>query len=166
MGKIITAKDLLKEKGFVLNKFDTTGFMSAVAGYFSERDVNSRLIVLRMRFVDIKTGEEVERMKKDGEYGWDRHEYWNLSEEDRERGWKTMNIDFDEEFEYSLRNYGSEGFSNYASGIKEFVRYSTTYIVVDKPFYENSLSMLRIMGGYVVEKERGKLSGSAAVSLV
>lgn len=92
--------------------------MNAVAGYFSERDVNSRLVVLRTRFVDIKTGEEVDRMKKDGEYGWDRHEYWNLSDEDRERGWKTMNIDLDELIKYSIRNYGAEGFSDYASDIK------------------------------------------------
>ena len=166
MGKIITAKDLLKEKGFVPNKFDTTGFMNAVAGYFSERDVNSRLVVLRTRFVDIKTGEEVERMKKDGEYGWDRHEYLNLSDEDRERGWKTMNIDLDEWIKYSIRNYGAEGFSDYASEIKKRTLYSSTYIIVDNPFYENSLSMLRIMGGYVVEKKRGKLSGTASVSLI
>ena len=166
MGKIITAKDLLKEKGFVLNKFDTTGFMNTVAEYFSERDINSKLVVFLQRFLDIKTYEEVERMKTDGEYGWDYHEYWNLSDDDRERGWKFMNIDSDKAFEYSLRNYGSEGFSNYASRISSHVLYSSTYIVVDKPFYENSLSMLRIMGGYVVEKKRGKLSGVATVSLV
>lgn len=167
MGKIITAKDLLKEKGFALNKFDTAGFMNAVAGYFSERDINSKLVLYRLRFIDVKTIEEVERMKKDGEYGWDYHEYWNLSDDDRESGWKTMSIDSDEMFDYSCRNYGSEGFSDFAfKNHGSTLPFSSTYIVVDKPFYENSLSMLRIMGGYVVEKKRGKLSGTAVVSLV
>ena len=77
-----------------------------------------------------------------------------------------MNIDLDELIKYSIRNYGEEGFSDYASEIKKRTLYSSTYIIVDNPFYENSLSMLRIMGGYVVEKKRGKLSGTAAVSLI
>lgn len=167
MGKIITAKDLLKEKGFVLNKFDTAGFMNAVAEFFSEREVNSRLFLCSLRFLDIETKEGIEKMKEEGDYGWDYHEYFDLSDDERKRGWKAMTEErYQRSFDHYLNSYGEEGFTNGAINFINNAWLPHSFIIVDKPFYENSLSMLRIMGGYVVEKRRRGGHNTAVVSLI
>lgn len=50
--KLVSAKDILAEKGFVLQKFDTDGFNNAVVGYFRSRGVSATLTVKAKRFVE------------------------------------------------------------------------------------------------------------------
>lgn len=54
MGKIISAQSILKQKGYVHNKFDTDGFMDAVGQYFIDNDVESKLLLIPFRFLDLK----------------------------------------------------------------------------------------------------------------
>lgn len=53
MGKIITAQDLLKEKGYIEEKFDTNGFLQCVANWFREHEVKDKLIILQKRFIEM-----------------------------------------------------------------------------------------------------------------
>ncbi len=50
--KLVSAKDILAEKGFVLQKFDTDGFNHAVVEYFRARGVSATLTVKAKRFVE------------------------------------------------------------------------------------------------------------------
>lgn len=52
MSKIVTAKDILREKGYIQNKFDTNGFTNVVAGMFKELPVNGCITLIGIRFVD------------------------------------------------------------------------------------------------------------------
>ena len=53
MGKIITAQDLLKEKGYIEEKFDTNGFLQCVANWFREHEVKDKLIIRQKRFIEM-----------------------------------------------------------------------------------------------------------------
>ena len=53
MGKIITAQDLLKEKGYVEEKFDTNGFLQCVANWFREHEVKDKLLIRPKRFIEM-----------------------------------------------------------------------------------------------------------------
>ena len=53
MGKIVTAQDLLKEKGYIEEKFDTNGFLQCVADWFREHDVKDKLIIRPKRFIEM-----------------------------------------------------------------------------------------------------------------
>lgn len=53
MGKLITAQGILKQKGYVQNKFDTAGFMQAVADMFGELPVEGKVTLQRVRMLDI-----------------------------------------------------------------------------------------------------------------
>ena len=53
MGKIITAQDLLKEKGYIEEKFDTNGFLQCVANWFREHEVKDKLLIRPKRFVEM-----------------------------------------------------------------------------------------------------------------
>ena len=53
MGKIITAQDLLKEKGYIGEKFDTNGFLQCVANWFREHEVKDKLIIRQKRFIEM-----------------------------------------------------------------------------------------------------------------
>lgn len=53
MGKIVTAQDLLKEKGYIEEKFDTNGFLQCVANWFREHDVKDKLIIRQKRFIEM-----------------------------------------------------------------------------------------------------------------
>ena len=52
MTKIISASTILKQKGFVQKKFDTSGFMNAVAQYFIKNKISSHLYLIEHSFVD------------------------------------------------------------------------------------------------------------------
>lgn len=54
MTKIISAQSILKEKGYVQNKFDTKGFMLDVAGMFGELPVEGKVTLQCVRMLDIK----------------------------------------------------------------------------------------------------------------
>lgn len=51
---MISAKDILKEKGYVAPQFDTSGFMQVVAEYFLQNPVECKLLLIPYRFADIK----------------------------------------------------------------------------------------------------------------
>lgn len=53
MGKIVTAQDLLKEKGYIEEKFDTNGFLQFVANWFREHEVKDKLIIRPKRFIEM-----------------------------------------------------------------------------------------------------------------
>lgn len=53
MGKIVTAQDLLKEKGYIEEKFDTNGFLQCVTNWFREHEVKDKLIIRSKRFVEM-----------------------------------------------------------------------------------------------------------------
>ena len=53
MGKIVTAQDLLKEKGYIEEKFDTNGFLQCVADWFREHDVKDKLLIRPKRFIEM-----------------------------------------------------------------------------------------------------------------
>lgn len=53
MGKIVTAQDLLKEKGYIEEKFDTNGFLQCVANWFREHEVKDKLIIRPKRFIEM-----------------------------------------------------------------------------------------------------------------
>ena len=53
MGKILTAQDLLKEKGYIEEKFDTNGFLQCVANWFREHEVKDKLIIRQKRFIEM-----------------------------------------------------------------------------------------------------------------
>ena len=152
MARITTAQDILKEKGYKSAKFDTNGFLEAVAVFFREHEIQSKLLLINRRFVDSKTDEEIEELRKQGEedYLWRRcYEealLWRVSDTERARGWKAQ---FKEE-EYEADSY-----------IRARPR-----IIVDAPYFSNALSLLCIMGGYVVEKKKRAGFYTAEVSLL
>ena len=53
MGKIVTAQYLLKEKGYIEEKFDTNGFLQCVANWFREHEVKDKLIIRQKRFIEM-----------------------------------------------------------------------------------------------------------------
>lgn len=152
MARITTAQDILKEKGYKSAKFDTNGFLEAVAVFFREHEIQSKLLLINRRFVDSKTDEEIEELRKQGEedYLWRRCYkealLWRVSDTERARGWKAQ---FKEE-EYEADSY-----------IRARPR-----IIVDAPYFSNALSLLCIMGGYVVEKKKRAGFYTAEVSLL
>lgn len=142
MTKIMSAQSILKEKGFVQNKFDTNGFMDAVGWYFLENGVKDKLLLVPFRFLDISTDWECP------------YNPFNITEEEEKLGYKAQTerdgrgrvkfiVDlFDNEFE-EYRNEQDAGLL-------------VPRIIVDKPFFENAAATLRLMGGYVVEKQMKK----------
>lgn len=53
MGKILTAQDLLKEKGYIEEKFDTNGFLQCVADWFRSHNIEDKLIIRPKRFIEM-----------------------------------------------------------------------------------------------------------------
>lgn len=54
MGKILTAQDLLKEKGYIEEKFDTNGFLQCVSDWFRSHNIEDKLLIRPKRFIEIK----------------------------------------------------------------------------------------------------------------
>ena len=50
---MLTAQDLLKEKGYVEEKFDTNGFLQCVANWFREHEVKDKLLIRPKRFIEM-----------------------------------------------------------------------------------------------------------------
>lgn len=142
MGKILSAQSILKQKGFVQNKFDTNGFMNAVAEYFMKYSVDSRLLLLPCRFLDIQRGK--------GEDGEDLFNTYHITPEEEKLGYKVQ-TDKDKD---GMPLFGKE---LYEKDFREYRVELDMYIlrpriIIDKPFFENAAGLLRVMGGYVVEK--------------
>lgn len=161
MKQLISAQSILKQKGYVQNKFDTNGFMQAVAQYFIDNSVESRLLLVPTRFLDIDRTNE--------KYG----NFFGITEEEEKRGYKVQT----ETVPYMLESIGQEiTIAKFMQDLQENddlawrtnsdLGIGVPRIVVDKPFFENAAATLRIMGGYVVEKEMKKRRKLYWVTLV
>lgn len=161
MKQLISAQSILKQKGYVQNKFDTNGFMQAVAQYFIDNEVEDRLLLVSARFLDIDRTNE--------RYG----NFFDITEEEEKLGYKVQT----ETVPYMLESIGQEiTIAKFMQELQENDydkwRLNCDYgigaprIVVDKPFFENAAATLRIMGGYVVEKEMKKRRKLYWVTLV
>lgn len=53
MVKLVQASDLLREKGYVEEKFDTNGFLQCVANWFREHEVKDKLLIRPKRFIEM-----------------------------------------------------------------------------------------------------------------
>src|SRR3712207_6850557 len=54
MGKLLQASALLKEKGYIENKFDTNGFTELVYNWFRQHDLKDKLLIKPKRFVEMQ----------------------------------------------------------------------------------------------------------------
>lgn len=151
MKQLISAQSILKQKGYVQNKFDTNGFMQAVAQYFIDNSVESRLLLVPTRFLDIDRNDE--------KYG----NPFDITEEEEKRGYKVQYETVPRMLEsvgveIRVAKFMKDLFDNDYSQweINHELGIGAPRIVIDKPFFENAAASLRIMGGYVVEKEMKK----------
>ena len=181
---MMCAKDILKEKGYVAPKFDTAGFMEEVGKYFSNSSINSKLLLIPYRFADIEwekwyTDEEFERMKKEYE------EFEEDEEIEEDEGFCITNEEYELTSPYNFtradesRGYKAQTVPDNHWGIKEAKNYSENNriqqeaagilvprIIIDKPFFENAAQMLKVMGGYVLERKMKKRVKLYYVSLI
>lgn len=157
MGKIISAQQILKEKGYVQNKFDTAGFINAVGEYFLANSVESRLLLVPYRFLDIN--------RTPDEDGKETFNLFRVTEEEQKLGYKVQTemdkVNGCPAYLVELNKTDWEMFRwNLDAGIAQ------PRIIVDRPFFENAAGMLRLMGGYVVEKQMKKKRKLYWVTLV
>lgn len=142
MGKILSAQSILKQKGFVQNKFDTNGFMNAVGEYFLKNPVESRLLLFPCRFLDIERGA--------GENGEDKYNMFNVTPEEEKVGFKVQTEKAEDGWPVFAHELYEKDFDEYRLELDWYIL--RPRIIIDKPYFENAASVLRIMGGYVVEK--------------
>lgn len=156
--KILSAQQLLKQKGFEVSKFDTNLFMQDVAEYFLRSDVSAKLLLLPLRFVEIPDKEDSEENPL------------RITNEDRKNGFKTQTqletppkykkymkewerrkffVDGSElSYVFDLHDYNNhEYYSEKRRGIL------VPRIIIDKPFIGNAVHTLRFIGGYVAEQK-------------
>ena len=53
MSKLVQAATLLKEKGYVEEKFDQQGFTQCVYSFFKEHDLKDKLLIRPKRFIEM-----------------------------------------------------------------------------------------------------------------
>lgn len=142
----MSAQAILRKKGYVPRKFDTNGFMEAVAKYFLENSIESRLLLLGERFVDLPDipddfdGTKDEKLSRC---------WYDIRISDKARGFKAeYEKDEDGNLVYvtKLTPNMREVFCNFGA--------LRARIIIDKPYLKNAASLLSVMGGYVVEKTR------------
>lgn len=157
MPKFMTAKDILRDKEYVAPKFDTTEFIRVVGEYFAKNDVKSKILLIPYRFIDIewvKFDWSDEPMASVGcPYRL------NLSDRD-----KCYRAELELDKWGRLDAAGSYTMSNYTR--QEEAGILVPRIIIDKPYFENAAGMLRVMGGYVVEKKMKKRVKLYTVSLI
>lgn len=156
MTKIISAQSILKEKGYVQNKFDTNGFMQVVAKFFLDNSVESKLLLVPYRFLDIK---------RDRGEGFDTENPLRITPEEEKLGYKDQTA----KNEIGEPAYVRWGFENDFEELRLEQEYGIAFdprIIIDKPFFENAAATLRLMGGYVVEKQMMKRRKVYWVTLV
>lgn len=169
MSKIIQASDILRQKGFVQTKFDTNGFINAVGKFFLANPVESKLLLVPYRFLDIKvhgddpcdvvtqadlrTMSEADKISFSTMEGITSCNPFDVEWYERLLGYKAQTEMKDGEPEYVRRmiRYNFEGFQAQKDAGILFPR-----IIIDKPFFENAAHLLRVMGGYIVEKRMKK----------
>lgn len=157
MNKIISAQSILKQKGFVQNKFDTNGFMQAVGQYFLDNSVEAKLLLVPFRFLDIKRevidGIECETFNP-----------FHIEKDEEAVGYKVQTATNSAgEIAYARLLFEFD-FDNFQQQREAGIL--VPRIVVDRPFFENAAATLRLMGGYVVEKQTKKKRKLYWVSLL
>ena len=152
MPKIITAKDILKEKGVSVGKFNTNKFILEVGRWFSERDVSKTLIVESKRFVD-KPDTITDFTEECFAYGLMNIHKRGMAIVMRCPIWLPLT---DEERSDGFRGPGYrdriDKTFNDASQI--VLDYFDIRFFVDEPFFANARAALQVMCGYVVKKHR------------
>lgn len=124
MGKLISAKDILAQKGYQKQKFDSTGFNELVAKFFLEHEVSATILIKPVRFVELN----------------DAPPCGYIDQLDTSI-WRARIDDPNDDFT----------FCDYIlAARKGLVRPA---IVVDEPFCRNAVYMLELMGGYIVKKQ-------------
>lgn len=178
MKQLISAQSILKQKGYVQNKFDTNGFMQAVAQYFIDNSVESKLLLLPFRFLDIKVDkkndpcqlvkkEDLSNMSVCDRMDMDRMDMdatdqtcqnpFGINWQDRLLGYKVQTeMDHKENYPVWAINLGRCDWERLRA--QQDAGFDKPRIIIDSPFFENAAGMLRIMGGFVVEpkKKKGK----------
>ena len=125
--KLISAKDILAEKGYVMPKFDTDGFNKAVVEFFRAHGPEARLLITPVRFIS---------------FDWLPDCGWKAFF--TEKDWECVIRDDNNSFDY----WKYQDIIRVLSGIPQ--------IFVDEPFAKNAVAMLQIMGGFVVKKSKKK----------
>lgn len=147
MTKIISASAILKQKGFVQKKFDTSGFMNAVAQYFIKNQISSHLYLIEYSFVHCPDCDSEEELPEE----YKRFSLFHVFNADKELGWKAE-CDFNEDGNLV---YATQYPYQTVMDMRD-LGLLLPRIIVDKPFFKNAAGMLRLMGGYVVEKRKIK----------
>lgn len=147
MGKIKNAKDILNEKGYVQNKFNTNAFMDLVASMFASLPIQGVITLKSVRFVA---------------------DFYNITPDEREQGFFVLHDDMknivrkynelllNEDMKYTY-NF-QERMSFFDESQKLFEEYGNVVylkentIYIDQPFFKNAASALRVIGGYVVQR--------------
>lgn len=131
--KITTARDILKQKGIVLSKFDTNGFLGLVADFFLRNDPKGTLRVVAKDMY--------------GRPDYPEGGYMDFTNTDFDTIYDRMEDKKDPFTYYDFLDVTNKFNLGYV--------YVPT-IFVDKPFEKNVVFALRTLGGYVVKKEKGK----------
>lgn len=152
MPKIITAKDILKEKGVSVGRFNTNKFIMEVGQWFSERDVSKTLVIESKRFVD-----KPEPINDLTEFCFS-YALNNASNRSLAMVWKYpiwLPLT-DEERTDGFRDssYLDRIKSTFKDARQITIDYFDKRIFVDEPFFNNALAALQVMCGYVVKKHR------------
>lgn len=152
MAKIINAQAILREKGFVQTKFSTHKFMEDVAAFFMDNSVESRLLLVPFRFLDINR---------------DSAGYWNpycVTEEEEQQGYKAQTEKDSTGNPAWIREAIRESWELYRE--QEQAGLARFRFIIDRPFFENAAGLLRVMGGYVVERKMRKRMKTYEVTLI
>lgn len=150
--KLVSAKEILAEKGYVQNKFDTEGFNNAVVEYFRARGPEAELTIHPLRFVEYK-----DRLPQCGwlsvMYGV--NELLDIFYPETKKlqkeapAWSSV---------HPLRSWALENCFSFW--------FASEFIAVDEPFCKNVVHMLAIMQGFVVKTRRKKGETYYTVSLL
>lgn len=146
MGKIISAQSILKQKGFQQTKFDTAGFMDAVAQFFIRNEVSASLRLLGVSFIQYPDMPDDQEFSDD-----DPNLDMDIHMSDKKKGWKDQ---YEEDEDGDLLYVKKIPFDIMKTDLDMGIL--GPRILVDKPFLKNAASLLRLMGGYVVEKKKSK----------
>lgn len=148
MSKIIQAKDILKAKNYVQNKFDTQGFLKDVAEYFMSHDVSATLKIYQERFADLPDIES--------------DEYGCINSNAKRKGYCAyLNPPLFKDSGYAGMKYGLE---YYRKSLEDGSYAPRIYI--DKPFVRNAVFALRTLAGYNVEPVRKRGETHYEVTLI
>lgn len=169
--KILSAQQLLKLKGFEVNKFNTNLFMQDVANYFLKNEVSAKLLLLPLRFVDVPNEENpetnplhiTEENRKNG-FKTQTKPQEPPEDKDERRKWehqRSFTTGWDLEYGYELSYYN---YDEYESECERQIM--VPRIVIDKPFIGNAVHTLRLLGGYVVEQKVRKRLKTYDISLL